>query len=169
MWDVARVDGAASANLTWLNCLGAAALLAGATFVWAPNRDDPHRSATWYAVAVLVFGTITLLALCGIEHLGIRFYGGRRRWRITRDVAATIVGHASFGWLLLPVTLPTFAWLAARLSVLPLDASGRPSIVAIAALFTSAIAGPLIPMLAFETLVYIGFRRMRFANPPGAA
>ncbi len=168
-WNTIRIDMASASNLTWLNCVASSAGLAILLFSIAAARGFEVSTALFNAVLLILVGTISLVVLSGIEYIGIRLFGRRKGWRVTRDVAATVVAHASYGWLLLPITIPFFWFLAATGFDRALGGSSGLGVVGAALTTIALIAGPGVPLLAFEILVYIGFRRMRYANPPNAA
>ncbi len=120
------------------------------------------RGSRW-----LIFSAAVLLilhTLCAIESLGLRLFARRRHWRTDRHIALAVIAHASFGWWLGP-----FLFLALLLVIVtiaaPNPASNTPLLTLIAALFFLHL---LLPLLAFEFLVYLGFRALRFANYPRA-
>ena len=97
------------------------------------------------------------LALTIIEGVGIGLISRRRGWRIHQGMRAPILGLASYAWILCTILI-----LIAVLIVL-LIGSGKdpwPQVV--------VGAGALSGLLQFEILVYIGMRKMRFANAPGS-
>jgi hypothetical protein len=119
------------------------------------------------SVAIPIFGMITgiLVALCGIEYVGIRFFGSRRGWRVSHAVAEAIIGHASIGWVV--------GGLAACMTIVVGQFMRQPVVTVLTVpidLRLAFLSGPAaIGLLTFETLVYIGVRHMRFANAPVAS
>ncbi len=111
---------------------------------------------------MLAVGGITLL-LTGVEQKGIRFFGNRRGWRISEGVGWTVVGHASYGWLvsgvlmLEPVRM-NMPWRDMEVPFLMSDIDGY---------LITLIGAALWGMIVFEICVYLGVRKMRYANPPG--
>lgn len=118
---------------------------------------------SWPLNFLISFGTLFILTQ--IESFGIRMFGARRRWRVTRDVALTVTAHAAVGWVvggvlfLLAVLFPLPEWYI-TLPRTPLGVAFNAAAVIPALL---ALAAGLI---VFELLVYVGVRRCRFANPP---
>lgn len=167
-------------SLVLLNTVIAAAIL---TSPLVAVRDDPLRREfwtapftallrlSWKAALAVIVVTLALLVLTWIEARGVRFFGRARQWRVTRAVAWQVCAHASIGWimtaLLFHVTLqlwfvlstytPVITWL---MGVTGLDGS----MLALGAVGLALFGG----MVWFETLVYVGVRRLKFANPPGA-
>ncbi|MGP1345474.1 MAG: hypothetical protein ACTS3F_02235 [Phycisphaerales bacterium] len=197
VWDEPRIEARPSRSLTLTNTLIAGALptLAailthGIDFGRHLRGITPHAAADW---ALMWAGiTAALLALTWIEARGIRFFGARNRWRINRAVASTVCAHASIGWVIAgalvsatwiladrtPIVEPiarAWRWTVHQLAGI---AGSTPSPAARAAsttqylelsYLTILIAGFLIGMLVFETLVYFGVRRLRYANAPRAS
>lgn len=110
---------------------------------------------------------IILLLLTLVERRGIRFFGTRRGWRITPDVAYCVCAHASVGWLMagvwsfLGVLVAETA--AAVLFTHELGILRGPVVLAP---FWLPVLGFMAGMLLFESLVYLGMRRCKFANRP---
>jgi len=164
-WDAARVDAASGLWLVAWHALLAALLGC------APLLLDRREWGGWALFAGLVAGSATLvLALTLIEALGIRFWGRVHGFRVTRAVAWTICGHAAIGWTL-GGALAAGGWLLGqRISergprAIELWFVAIPTEIAAPVLIA---AGGAFGLLVFETLTYLGVRRMRFANAPGA-
>jgi hypothetical protein len=155
VWSRVRIDAKSSA---WL--LVANAVLAGVLFgvgvdslVWAP-----------------VFASI-VLALSFVEYLGLRTFGRKNRWRVTNGVALTVVGHASFGWIVGAFGAAAGWRIGGSLSGglgLPQGLWSLIGATSIGWATVLGIAGFLCGLAVFEVLVYLGVRRCRFANPPSA-
>lgn len=122
----------------------------------------------WRALAYLLLAAgalvLILITLMWIEQRGIRVFGKLRGWRTTPAVAWTVVGHASVGWCIGAVfmTLPGAAltWTATQ----DPRRAELPQVLALLAVTAGPAISALIGLLTFETLVYIGFRSMRYAN-----
>lgn len=108
---------------------------------------------------------IGLAVLTLIEYAGVQFFGGRSRWRITSTVAWTVCAHATVGWVVgagccfLAFIAFTWRWHGEFRSIpgwMEWSVDLGP------------VAGLALGLLLFETLVYLGIRRCRFANrmPP---
>jgi hypothetical protein len=123
--------------------------------------------AVWQTLGWWVVGGVGMwiLMLVGswIEGLGIRFFGGRRGWRISREVSAAVRGHAAVGWVGGGVVAAGFSVLGLLLAL----SDGDGMVVAITGVIGVGL-GALLGLLWFEILVYTGVRVCRFANPPGA-
>lgn len=120
-------------------------------------------------VGLAVLWYVVLLGLTRIESAGIRFFGRRRGWRVTPDLATAVCAHASVGWAAagLGVLAVSMYWqahwgpgttLVQRLSAVQYYWVWAPSLAGV------FLAG----LVLFEILVYIGVRECRYANPPGA-
>lgn len=109
-----------------------------------------------------------LAGLTRIEYWGVRFFGGRRGWRITPTVADCVCGHATVGWLVAAVL-----WAAVALAI---DSGGARRLSLALGVpvpgpsawlrATAPLAGFFAGLLVFEVLVYFGIRQNRFANRP---
>ena len=126
-------------------------------------------------VPAALSAAVAFYFLTFVEHAGIRFYSRRRGWRIPRGLAWEICLHASIGWILASflciVGLAITFLLGKRIAdgvVWVLNAFGDKSTapetiitwIGIAFGFGGALAG----LLWFESLVYLGVRRCKFAN-----
>jgi len=108
--------------------------------------------------AYIVFGFMTFL-----EEVGIRFFGRRRGWRISKNVSAAVVSHASIAWALSGVGVGVVWALFLRDELEVRNVYGPISSYTLY-MFLAFLPG----MLWFETLVWIGMRKLRFANVSGA-
>lgn len=125
---------------------------------------------------------IALMVLTWIEARGIRFFGARSGWRVNRSVAAAVCGHASFGWVIAG-TLLTALWLILERTdaIVPIATAWNWIINLLTgttapattrqttrtmelSYFTVLASGFVVGMMIFETLVYLGVRRLKFAN-----
>ena len=112
--------------------------------------------------AAFVLTLPVLAVLTAIECWGIRLVGTRRGWRITPAVASTVCDFASVGWLIGSVVFAI--GVCASVILLIVVPSSERTAAMFAAVISSGGAG--VGLLTFETLVYIGIRQCRFANPP---
>jgi hypothetical protein len=155
---------------------------------------DPSRNANLrpgvsphvvrFAVFVLAtVGLASVLALLTwIEHIGIRFFARKRKWRLTKNAATQIVMHASVGWLagaalniiVMPAVPAIVAGFGRRWAGQP---TGRLSnlmfqsiTIGWSLVVIGIFVGFFIAMLWFEILVYFGVRACKFAAdlPPDA-
>lgn len=130
------------------------------------------KFALWTLAQSLV-AAVLLGLLTWVEYQGIRFFGRQREWRITKAVAWTVCAHASVGWIVMAVmpmvVLAGFYTAQRFFGVAPngtIDLGARFGQVSLNAaaqgggLVMALVAG----LLVFETLVYVGVRRCRFAN-----
>ena len=172
LFDTIRVADGPARSLLYLN-LAVASLPLAATPTYALWRLSIGRRVdfgladtvlTWsLGAAISWLGLFWLLwLLTRIEWVGIRVIGARRGWRVTSTVATVVCAHASFGWVVSGVL--SLAGLGAGVMI------GPPSTVARGAWAVgSSGLGFLAGLLLFETLIYVGLRRCRFANPPNGA
>jgi predicted RNA-binding Zn-ribbon protein involved in translation (DUF1610 family) len=119
-----------------------------------------------------------LFALTWIEVVGIRFFSARRGWRLSNAASWQIAAHSSMGWSLCGLlTLLGLATMTAIDRLSPsvwrytLDLSWATLGVVSArniALVVLPMGGFVAGMLVFESLVYIGVLRCRYANAPRA-
>jgi hypothetical protein len=143
---------------------------------------SPHvvRFAVFVLATVGVAGVLALLTW--IEHIGIRFFARKRKWRLTKNAATQIVMHASIGWVagaLVGLKLWPVLVVSGIKSVLVINRSGTrlSSWISIynagGQIFIVALGifvGFFIAMLWFEFLVFFGVRACKFAAdlPPDA-
>lgn len=133
------------------------------------------------ATLVLLVGIAGgLILLTWMETLGLRLMARAqsRRWRVTPDVAWTVAHHASVGWLLGGV-LMLCVWVtdpAGRLldvewfnTMLYRRLGRTASDLYVPMRLVQVCVPPLLGLLAFETLAFIGVRRCRFANAPASS
>lgn len=177
MYGQVRVDEQSARRLeaesiAWAGSL--LALLVGFRALIAAMHASPGIGTTILVGVIapvmgFVLFVLILLGLTAIERSGIRVFGRLHHRRITRAVAETIVAHAAIGWIV--AALLTWAgwalgsgvaWLAQR----EVWATWE---LTLTAHYWMPIAGFLIGLLWFESLVYVGVRRMRFANTSAAA
>jgi len=174
-WDEFAVESRRADRLEVVNaCVGsvpvAAVLLAASWDDMAKHPGLALAETGLSMAAALVFFGVPVILLTWIERTGIRYFGRRRGWRITREVSRTICAHASYGWILSGL-LVSLGWHFMRRSDLPLWlATPKPwlggreilpvGIAVPALLFLAFLPG----MILFECWVYAGFVRMRYAN-----
>lgn len=113
-------------------------------------------AGAWALVALL------FVLLTSIERTGLVIIGRAHRWRVTWTVTASVCELASAGWVI--------AGLAVGLtSLIPLFVERRVRYRwlgpwAEEVTLGVCVGAALIGLLIFETLVYIGVRRCKFAN-----
>jgi hypothetical protein len=117
-----------------------------------------HRNG-WGPVVGMILSTACfclLLVLTAIEGVGLTIITKRRGWRVPRGGRLALLAHASYGWVLL-------AALGIGAILVLQSAAGHGTLV-----LALLVIPALVPLLVFETLVYIGMHRMKYANPPGS-
>jgi len=152
----------------WTNAaavLGVIVLLAAMAMLGA--KIGP---SAWRGLLPMTLGALLLLeVLCRIESIGVRLIGRQRGWRVTPGIARAVIAHASVGWVLAGVLFTGGTWLA-RWSQGFVRDGGRPRAgdwltpLLEAAPVLLPAGGFLIGLVAFEAMVYVGVRRMRFVN-----
>lgn len=182
-WDEIQIDPWSSQRLLAVTVWASAAIVALPSAIYFSLGlwtwgDDTSSSILGMAIALLMVPGSTafqavmigpaLFILTAIERRGIRFFGARRGWRITPAVADTVCAHAAVGWLISAIAF--WAGVAALwfLEGLVPARPTRPSPVWVHTLADLLpllpVLGLLLGLLTFETLVYLGMRRCRFAN-----
>jgi hypothetical protein len=167
IWERVRIERRRSFDLAL-----ASAVVTGVLFVGGPAavawRSGAGRDALLILLAGAPFAATVVLLLTWVETLGIRFFGARRGWRITKPVAWAVCGHAAVGWVVGGLLALVTFFVGATIWPQYASVSARGP-----AVFLSQIPSPptllmntaaLIGMLVFETLVWVGMRRCRFAN-----
>lgn len=166
VWRIVEADFASSRNLMEWN-LAASSLgwaLVAASGVQGPMLDVP-TFPLFVLNAICAFFALNVLSL--IEWLGIQLFARRRHWRVTGEVAWSVVAHASVGWLLGPIAALVALLIASEIRWNGWGAwRGGPPHGGVSYIALIFAVGAPIGLLAFETLVYLGFRAMRFANHP---
>jgi len=157
MFRAMRIDGSNAPARTYL--LGVT-LLTG--LLWGAGEAWALRTA-WPLAAGYAAGAMALVLLSVyVEALGVAYFGRRRGWRVPMRVAERIVCYASPALLLAAVVLLKLRMaLAAGLLPLPrwfLDLPGADLLLVVVPFAVS--------VLAFEALVWVGVRKMKYANGP---
>jgi hypothetical protein len=185
-----RIERAGAIMLMATNCLAAAVLLVAPwsdTLIGDPARAVASQPITrkvltyaWVFPLQVVAAASLLFVLTWVEYRGVRFFANKRRWRVSRDAAFQIGAHACVGWIV-GALIPLMA-----LAILFAAPAGRPSLLdrmlsrggglgytsltgGDATLLGVVFGSYILGLLVFETLVYIGVRRCRFANAPRSA
>lgn len=168
VWDGVSL-GSNRTSVLLAHNLAVGALIAGfSIYVPGPlSRASYDRGGYWMIFAACFFA-LTLL-LTWFESLGVRFFGHQRRWRVTKHVASAVCAHASVGWIIAALLLGIGWHVGQRLSLDPLFIIPAPigGGIPITWPVLLPIAGFFVGLLVFESLVYIGVRRLRFANHAG--
>ena len=183
-FDQLRIENKSSRWLLAINLLIAGAILIDplvGALVGDPSRGGHARDViaqlaitgvVWIALACI--GAGLLFSLTALEVFGIRFISRQRGWRLTPQAAWQIVSHASYGWILF-ATLPMLA-MALLYSVLVLFNVAPNGTFSIAPIYPDPISWPVViqgglvvgglvlGLFIFESLVYIGVRRCKFAT-----
>jgi hypothetical protein len=138
-----------------------ALLLAAA---WRDVREHEVLIGVLVAGLLWVFVNVVLLSLTAVERIGVTFFATRRGWRVPPPVARTICAHAAPGWIAAAVLLNAGLFLMPAAMRVARDIPAPWRAWAEGAAVSLPLVGFVIGMLAFETLVYIGVQRCRYAN-----
>lgn len=161
-WDRFIPEVRRSAALLAVTAAAGAVLPAASLAIerWSGVRPRPS-----YLVVFFVTSWLLMVSMSLVEYVGIRFFGGRRGWRIDERVAACVVSHAAVGWVALGA-LAAVGWQVAN--ILARDGTIKMRYTVAGTPVHSAgliLAGTLVAgILVYELIVYNGVRRMRFAN-----
>lgn len=133
-------------------------------------HDGPRPTTVAFADAIVPFagGVLTsgavvfwlVAALTAIERRGLRVIGRFHRWRVTSATTAGVCSLASYGWILAGALVGVAAAAVYVMDELRWPSRATNLWLGPSLLASAALAGLLI----FETLVYIGIRRCKFAN-----
>ncbi|MFI4896500.1 MAG: hypothetical protein ACIARR_01600 [Phycisphaerales bacterium JB059] len=133
------------------------------------DGGDGRSLARWTALVALPLWPVVML-LIWIEARGIQYFGARRGFRITPDLAWSVCGHGSVGWAIAAVGF----WLGASLIGWGVGQSVEYSTdPAYDPVFASRLIGVgigaggllmLTGFVFFEVFAWLGLRRCRFAN-----
>ena len=153
-----RAAGLLLANLAIGGSLATLALIEGPMI---PTPLAAYVVAFWFASVVI------LAALTSIEFYGIRFWGRRHGFRISRDVALVVCGHASYAWLVSGAGLAASMQVAQHVPGLwqsrLVPGSWMPDVALL------AIASVVPGIVLFSVLSGVGYFAMRWANGPHRA
>lgn len=135
---------------------------------WLELLDGPSPAAIVLSLGCLAIVWYcmrqTMVLLTWIERAGVVFFSRRRGWRIGKELAAAICANAAPGWiaagLLMNVGFALCHVVDLLKPYLPLGQWALRDAIKAGLPVLGFIAG----MLIFETLVYIGVRRCKFAN-----
>lgn len=180
-----RIEAERSARFRRVNVLLAAAILTvvpALTYaVQTVRHQAPYsvRDLTWpwaesalrwagLAIVLLVWWaglTLALSLMTSVETWGIRTFGRVHGKRITRTVARTITAHATAGWVAAAVFVSGGFALGMLLYEVTNHRNVEPfrGVMMLSPIWMPTILG-LIGLLAFESIVYLGVLRCKFAN-----
>jgi len=175
VWDTVRSDEPCEPEdqdpLFILNtCVGAgigAVLSAIPHLGLAPGRGTAVEASLSLAVSVYfsaVIGWVVLLILTVVERLGIRLFGRMHKRRITVPISRTIIGHASYGWLIAGVGVGFGHMLGMLLTALSQHIVALRWELIYMSPWLLPILGFFAGLLVFETLTWLGVLNMRYAN-----
>jgi hypothetical protein len=153
-------------------CFGSVCISSAPGAVFVLVLGATHIDLTYYpylqviiaAVAVFFLTGALLAVLSWIEYIGVDFFSRRRNWRVQKHVARAVCANAMPGWMptgvFVSIGLGLLSALQFMAGEVPTNLQPWVQTAAVAMPVLGFIAG----MLIFETLVYIGVRRCKFAN-----
>ncbi len=145
-----------------LHSLATAMLLIGSR-----SPKNPESDLFAMTIILLIPFYILLFLMTMVEEIGLRIVGRTRGFRIDKHAATAICAHACAGWVAGGALMIAGAVVGASFST---AAQKRDGGVVVDLLLHARLALPLaafvVGLLWFETLCWLGMRRLRFANPP---
>ncbi len=163
VWDDVRIESNRSL-VFGVVCMTIAGLVIWAGLGFTSIGKD-LRSA-YFAFALLFVIFTSLVIMTTIEFLGLQLIGRKNGWRVTSRISQTVCGHACVGWIVAGVLVAIGWQLGARLPAAPLtnQVPNWMNPILTSLQFTLPAAGFFIGMMVFETLAYMGVRRLRWGN-----
>lgn len=167
LFEVVAVRPGADQHLTAIALSIAAMLLSLPLVAFVLNnveRPELAMDGIGAAGMVFFFGFLGLILLTWIERLGVVFFSRERGWRMPPPLARAVVAAAAPAWIAAGFLTNIgfgFGWVAWKWS------HRLPSVLepwAQSAMAVLPVVGFITGMLVFETLVYIGVRRCKYAN-----
>ncbi len=134
------------------------AMLAAAIYSYCVRIIGTHRDSDQ-----IILAPIMLVILTYIEALGVTYFSRKRGWRVPWRLAERIVCYASIGWLPAMFVVPPLILLQGQTPFLPAWASWIPLRGELTDWLLIAVVGG-VASLWFESLVWLGVRRLRYAN-----
>lgn len=112
-----------------------------------------------------VMAFVVISGLTAIERFGIRFFGRVHKARVTESIARSLTAHASAAWLVGAVLFAAGLAVGTRAHEVAMEQNvgGRRGLMMLSPALL-AVFGGFLGMLWFETIVYLGLRKCRFAN-----
>lgn len=167
-WRRVRPEWIESWNLLHSSLGIAAALHSLATailLIVPPSRKDWFSDLFVSTVILLIPFYILLFLMTMVEEIGLRIIGRTRGFRIDKHAATAICAHACAGWVAGGALMIAGAVIGASLSA---AAQRRDGGMLVDLLLHAHLALPLaafaVGLLWFETLCWLGMRRLRYAN-----
>lgn len=163
-WGVVKVETKRSAWLLATNLAASAAIMTG---VLIPGPVVNAASAG-SVLSIFLVSAACLSALTSVEFFGIRVFGARRGFRLTREVALVVCAHASAAWIWTGLAFTLTFQGAMRFGVL-----WEPAWRALVPMRHKTAIGVLVAtafvlgMMYFSTLCGLGYRALRYANRSG--
>jgi hypothetical protein len=124
----------------------------------------------WLGLALTAVGAwflamLMLVVLTKIESAGIRLYGRVHKTRITPTVALALTAHATVGWIVGGVLMAVGFGVGLGLYEIAMhrNVDAFRGLMMLAPIWMPLMGG-FVGLLIFETIVYLGGRKCRFAN-----
>lgn len=128
------------------------------------NSSQSRAVAFLLPIGMWVPALFTLMFLIWLERVGVVFFSRKRGWRVPRPVAAAICANAAPAWIAAGVFMNVGIGLMLTTQRILHDLPRGWHPWAETAAAAMPVLGFIAGMLVFETLVYIGVRRCKYAN-----
>lgn len=163
-WGVVRIETKHSASLLATNLTVSSVIMTG-VLIPGPvvNAASPAS-----VLSIFLVSWALLAALTSVEFFGIRVFGARRGFRLTKEVALVVCAHASAAWIWTGLAFTLTFQGAMRFGVL-----WEPAWRALVPMRHKTAIGVLVAaafvlgMMYFSTLCGLGYRALRYANRSG--
>lgn len=166
----ARIGHSSDASLLFRSIAAASFAACAPTYALliaaSARGDNEELLIAGTLLACLMWGLLNVLlyTLTAIERAGITFFATRHGWRVPRPVAQMICANAAPGWIAAGVLFTLGLFAVPAMMRLARDLPPPWQTWAAAAAASLPLMGFVAGMIVFETLVFIGVRRCRYAN-----
>lgn len=168
------IEDATIAALLWrqlsvASALGSLAIVGGVSGSMLRQRISPSPGSwsdviAWALLVPIVMFTLWVLTV--IEQRGIRFFGARNGYRITRRVSRVVGAHAASGWVLAGALMVAGWAIGEMIYGIARAGDGPISWFEWWSPLLLQVPGFVAGFLVFECLAYLGMRGCRYANRP---
>ncbi len=162
-----RVESDPNALLFFLSSALAAMSLVGPIVIFVALLGSSMEDRIIGLAAPLFLWFPALFAfmfLMWLERIGVVFFSRKRGWRVSKPVAAAICANAAPSWIAASVLANVGVGLMLLVQQVMYDLPRGWHPWAETAAAAMPVLGFIAGMLVFETLVYIGVRRCKYAN-----
>jgi len=150
----------------WATGLAALSLIApiGAIAVFDNDDIELRIAAVLMPLVLWMPALFAFMFLVWLERIGVVFFSRKRGWRVSKPLAQAICANAAPGWIAAGVLMHLGLGLMLLIHRVMYDfpRTWWPWVETAAA--AMPVLGFIAGMLIFETLVYIGVRRCKYAN-----